>query len=491
MFSLLNSQQLGGLGFAGSVRNYSSVLLKDLKTIKIYSSLNQPSKRKELLKDIADKGGIVLFLAKDSKKSYAIEGANDLTSFLNNLFDKDYLEYMANLYAKEALKPRQEIRTYYQGLLSKGWKNYDLYLLETWEINQDLDFTTRLVYYHAKYQPKLNLIRYVSLANGVIEAVTQFNYFKTQAQIFAEKQAKDELKPLTVYSINENSPLSKLRGKVWFDNKEKAGIYCLVNRITHKAYVGSSLNLANATNYYFNLQPWTKPLKDNYILVKALKKYGLTNFNLEILTYCSAEELKEKELYYIKLLNPQYNPKRPVQEEVITNSVSEPCSIPSVVVPPSPPKVAKDNLKVAFPIALGSALISAPANNSKLAIIRDNFTQPLALALIPSPPPENSLMSKNSEPVKAEVVLRGDSPKTWTLSETTRQKQSLARQQRTQQPNPGFSVKVFDLKAKQTILYATLTEASLALKINKGTLSRRIKAKLTKPYQKRYVITKG
>jgi len=52
------------------------------------------------------------------------------------------------------------------------------------------------------------------LANGVIEAVTQFNYFKTQPQILVEKQAKDELKPLTVYNINENSPLSKLRAKV-------------------------------------------------------------------------------------------------------------------------------------------------------------------------------------------------------------------------------------------------------------------------------------
>jgi len=105
---------------AGSVRNYSSVTLKDLKTLKIYSSLNKPSKRKELFSEIANKGGIVLFLAKDSRESYAIEGANDLTAFLVKHFDKDYLEYMATLKGKGALKPPQQIKTYYQGLLSQG-----------------------------------------------------------------------------------------------------------------------------------------------------------------------------------------------------------------------------------------------------------------------------------------------------------------------------------------------------------------------------------
>ena len=64
--------------------------------------------------------------------------------------------------------------------------------------------------------------------------------------------------------------------------------------------------------------------------------------------------------------------------------------------------------------------------------------------------------------------------------------------QRAKQPHTGFglSIKVLDLVENKTTLYASLTEASLALNINKGTLSRRLNSPLTKPYKKRYIITK-
>lgn len=42
-------------------------------------------------------------------------------------------------------------------------------------------------------------------------------------------------------------------------------------------------------------------------IYRSLLKHGYSNFGLEILEYCSSDKLIEKEKYYIKLLNPEYN----------------------------------------------------------------------------------------------------------------------------------------------------------------------------------------
>jgi group I intron endonuclease len=42
-------------------------------------------------------------------------------------------------------------------------------------------------------------------------------------------------------------------------------------------------------------------------IYRSLLKHGYSNFGLEILEYCSSGKLIEKEKYYIKLLNPEYN----------------------------------------------------------------------------------------------------------------------------------------------------------------------------------------
>jgi len=45
----------------------------------------------------------------------------------------------------------------------------------------------------------------------------------------------------------------------------------------------------------------------NLLLQQALKKYGLTNFSIEILEYCEVSVLIEREQYYFNLLKPKYN----------------------------------------------------------------------------------------------------------------------------------------------------------------------------------------
>jgi hypothetical protein len=85
----------------------------------------------------------------------------------------------------------------------------------------------------------------------------------------------------------EELPLSK-EGKVYFQNmlgvtkrgfNNKAGVYLFLNKITGESYVGSSVALASRINDDY--------LRKGKILGKrpielAIKKYGLSNFKLEI-----------------------------------------------------------------------------------------------------------------------------------------------------------------------------------------------------------------
>ena len=198
-------------------RSYSSIskstkFLNSLNPIKIYGSLHQPSKQKQMLQDLAGQGGIILFLNKNSSL-YAIEGSEKLTNYLTMLSKRDYLKYLVNL--KTTSKSKTPLKSHYQELLKLGWKDYELCLLESWKDQEKINIQERLAYYHTKYQPRLNLVRYVALADGKIEAVYQRNNFKTQEQMLATSQKKAILKPLLTYRLDSTSPLSKWQGKVY------------------------------------------------------------------------------------------------------------------------------------------------------------------------------------------------------------------------------------------------------------------------------------
>lgn len=105
--------------------------------------------------------------------------------------------------------------------------------------------------------------------------------------------------------IDHTSPLNKLKGKVWYENKDKTGIYRWVNRVNKQSYIGCSLNLGSIL-YSLQLDKSTTNSKD-YLLNQVFKEQGLTNFNFQILTYCAKEELTEKAQYYINLYQPEYN----------------------------------------------------------------------------------------------------------------------------------------------------------------------------------------
>lgn len=87
-----------------------------------------------------------------------------------------------------------------------------------------------------------------------------------------------------------------LKGKK--EDKDKCGVYKIINLINNKIYIGRSNNIFARINSHK-----ISSKKANYPLYKAIRKYGIENFGYEIIEYCNLEETSEKELYWIYFFN--------------------------------------------------------------------------------------------------------------------------------------------------------------------------------------------
>lgn len=116
-------------------------------------------------------------------------------------------------------------------------------------------------------------------------------------------QTKKSLIPAAIYPeayINKTIILN--------DNKNKAGVYRWVNKINGSTYIGSSVNLNLRFRSYYNFSFISSTLaKGKSLIYSAILKYGYSNFQLEILEYCTKENTISREQYYIDLLKPEYN----------------------------------------------------------------------------------------------------------------------------------------------------------------------------------------
>lgn len=83
------------------------------------------------------------------------------------------------------------------------------------------------------------------------------------------------------------------------------GIYKITNQINGHSYIGLSTHIEDRWDYHKNPYNWERE-KDKS-LYQAINKYGIENFNFEILEECSLEELSEKEKFYVAKYNTFYN----------------------------------------------------------------------------------------------------------------------------------------------------------------------------------------
>lgn len=85
------------------------------------------------------------------------------------------------------------------------------------------------------------------------------------------------------------------------------GIYKITNKTNNHSYIGQSVQIETRWNNHkiaaFN--PNDKAYE--YPLYRAFRKYGIENFNFEVIEECSRDQLNEKENYWIKYYNPEYN----------------------------------------------------------------------------------------------------------------------------------------------------------------------------------------
>ena len=112
----------------------------------------------------------------------------------------------------------------------------------------------------------------------------------------------EQIKPVKVYNNFKEDRLQLIK-----DQKNKVGVYCLVNLINGHIYIGSSINLAVRMRNYLN-KAFLKDKKNcNMPIAKALLKYGQNNFALLIVEYVDVKELTIRETYFITNLLPYYN----------------------------------------------------------------------------------------------------------------------------------------------------------------------------------------
>lgn len=79
------------------------------------------------------------------------------------------------------------------------------------------------------------------------------------------------------------------------------GIYKITNKINGQIYIGQSVDIDRRFTEHKTPNGKMSPIK------LEIKKYGKDNFLFEVIEECGADQLDDREVYWIEKLNPQYN----------------------------------------------------------------------------------------------------------------------------------------------------------------------------------------
>ena len=85
------------------------------------------------------------------------------------------------------------------------------------------------------------------------------------------------------------------------------GIYKITNLANGKCYVGQSINIIRRWNEHKRVAFDSSNKNYEYPLYRAIREYGINNFEFSVLEECTPEELDDKEVHYISLYNSYDN----------------------------------------------------------------------------------------------------------------------------------------------------------------------------------------
>lgn len=84
------------------------------------------------------------------------------------------------------------------------------------------------------------------------------------------------------------------------------GIYKIENKINGKVYIGQSMSIETRFNQHKNCSRNKNYQGYDCKFYRALRKYGIENFEFSVVEECSKEELNDKETFYIQKYNSYY-----------------------------------------------------------------------------------------------------------------------------------------------------------------------------------------
>lgn len=85
------------------------------------------------------------------------------------------------------------------------------------------------------------------------------------------------------------------------------GIYKITNKINNHSYIGQSVNIEKRWIAHKNVWKNQSEHTYQYPLYRAIRKYGLENFDFSILEECNFSELDDREKYWIKFYDTVKN----------------------------------------------------------------------------------------------------------------------------------------------------------------------------------------
>ena len=88
---------------------------------------------------------------------------------------------------------------------------------------------------------------------------------------------------------------------------EEVGIYKIINLINNKVYIGQSRCIKKRWKNHKITYHNSNSKAYNYPLYRAMRKYGIENFQFEIIENCSIEELNDREKYWISYYHSNNN----------------------------------------------------------------------------------------------------------------------------------------------------------------------------------------